>query len=100
MDKELQDSSEPYFYIAVVLKGTEKQYLTLLNYVNKRNGAKVIYQCKSLTYLHVARDDGVKFKVANPEMLAQTSQSESNKRQLMVESIKKRENSFFIQKPL
>jgi len=64
-----QDSSEPYFYIALVLKGTEKQYLNLLRYVNKQNGAKVIYQCKSLTYLHVARDDGVKFKVATPQVM-------------------------------
>jgi hypothetical protein len=100
MSKEQQDSSEPFFYIALVLKGTEEQYLTLLNYVNNRNGAKVIYQCKSLTYLHVARDDGVKFKAASPEILVQTSQSKSDNRQLIVESIKKRENIFFVQKPL
>ena len=70
MEKK-QDSSEPYFYIALVLKGTEKQYLNLLKYVNKRNGAKVIYQCKSLTYLHVARDESVKFQVSTHELLAQ-----------------------------
>jgi len=51
------DSSEPYFYIALVLKGTEKQYLSLLKHVNSRNGAKIVYQCKSLTYLRVTRDD-------------------------------------------
>lgn len=56
------DSAEPYFYIALVLKGTEKQYLNLLKYVNGRNGSQVIYQCKSLTYLRVARDVGGKLK--------------------------------------
>jgi hypothetical protein len=75
MDKEQQDSSEPYFYIALVLKGTEEQYLNLLNYVNTRIGAKVVYQCKSLTYLHVARDDGVKFKVATPNLIVEAGQS-------------------------
>jgi hypothetical protein len=50
------DSAEPYVYIALVLKGTEKQYLNLLKYVNSRNGSQVIYQCKSLTYLRVTRD--------------------------------------------
>jgi hypothetical protein len=56
------DSAEPYFYIALVLKGTEKQYLNLLKYVNGRNGSQVIYQCKSLTYLRVARDVGGKHR--------------------------------------
>ncbi|MCW4003479.1 MAG: hypothetical protein NWE95_06170 [Candidatus Bathyarchaeota archaeon] len=55
-------SAEPYFYIALVLKGSEKQYLNLLKYVNGRNGAQVIYQCKSLTYLRVTRDSGSKRK--------------------------------------
>ena len=50
------NSAEPYVYIALVLKGTEKQYLNLLKYVNSRNGSQVIYQCKSLTYLRVSRD--------------------------------------------
>jgi hypothetical protein len=61
--------SEPYYYIALVLKGSEKQYLNLLKYVGGRNGAQMIYQCKSLTYLHVSRDDGVKIKAAEPLML-------------------------------
>lgn len=61
------DSAEPYFYIALVLKGTEKQYLNLLKYVNNRNGSQVIYQCKSLTYLRVARDNCSKLK-AFPNM--------------------------------
>jgi hypothetical protein len=51
------NSAEPYFYIALVLKGNEKQYLDLLKYVNNRNGAQVIYQCKSLTYLRIAREN-------------------------------------------
>jgi hypothetical protein len=59
-----QNSSEPYFYIALVIKGTEKQYLNLLKYVNNRNGAQVIYQCKSLTYLRVAKDDCTNIKAA------------------------------------
>jgi hypothetical protein len=57
------DSSEPYFYIALVLKGTEKQYLSLLRHVNNTNGAQIVYQCKSLTYLRVTRDDQAKLRV-------------------------------------
>jgi hypothetical protein len=67
MDKNQTDSAQPHFYIAIVLKGTEKQYLNLLKYIDSRNGARVIYQCKSLTYLRVVRDDGVKCRVAMPE---------------------------------
>ena len=51
------NSSEPYFYMALVLKGTEEQYLKLLKYINNVNGAQIIYQCKSLTYLKVTRED-------------------------------------------
>jgi hypothetical protein len=61
--------SEPYLYIALVLRGSEKQYLNLLKYVNNRNGAQVIYQCKSLTYLRVTREDGVKFRACTPEVV-------------------------------
>ena len=61
------NSAEPYFYMALVLKGTEKQYLNLLKYVNSRNGAQVIYQCKSLTYLRVTRDDDMKLRVISPD---------------------------------
>ena len=68
MKQEESNSSEPHFYIALVLEGTEKQYLNLLKYVNNRNGSKIIYQCKSLTYLHVSRDDEVKFKPSTPEL--------------------------------
>jgi hypothetical protein len=61
-NKSRSDSAEPYFYIALVLKGTEKQYLSLLKHVNSGNGARVVYQCKSLTYLRVIRDDQVKLQ--------------------------------------
>ena len=74
MNKKEKDSSEPYFYIALILKGTEKQYLNLLKYIDNRNGAHVVYQCKSLTYLHVTRDDGVKFQSAMPELLLEAEQ--------------------------
>jgi hypothetical protein len=67
--KEEPSSSEPQFYIAIVIKGTEKQYLNLLKYVNIRNGSKIIYQCKSLTYLHVSRDDGVKFTTESSKLM-------------------------------
>jgi hypothetical protein len=60
MKKKEVASSEPYFYVALVLKGTEKQYLNLLKYLGNRNGSQVIYQCKSLTYFRVTRDSGVK----------------------------------------
>ena len=55
--KEKSDSAEPYLYIGLVLRGTEKQYLNLLKYVNGRNGSQVIYQCKSLTYLRINKAD-------------------------------------------
>jgi hypothetical protein len=61
------DSSEPYYYIALVIKGTEKQYLNLLKYVNNKNGAQVIYQCKSLTYLRVNKDDCTNMKTVTAE---------------------------------
>ncbi len=63
-NKTKSESAEPYFYIALVLKGTEKQYLNLLKYVNNRNGSQVIYQCKSLMYLRVTRDGNPKFTTA------------------------------------
>jgi hypothetical protein len=58
----IKDSAEPYYYVALVIRGTEKQYLNLLKYVNNRNGAQIIYQCKSLTYLRVHKDEGVNIK--------------------------------------
>ena len=79
MKKKESNLSEPYYYIALVMKGSEKQYLNLLKYVDKRNGAQVIYQCKSLTYMRVTRDDGVKFKVAEakPEFITKPQESSS-----------------------
>jgi len=74
MNKKEPDSSEPYLYIALVLKGSEKQYLNLLKYVNNRNGAQVIYQCKSLTYLRVTRESGVKLGAYAPEVMVDAAQ--------------------------
>ena len=70
-NKLKSDSSEPYFYVALVLKGTESQYLKLLKYVNNSNGAQIIYQCKSLTYLRVTRDDQAQLRanMADPVKL-------------------------------
>jgi len=65
--KFVSDSSEPYFYIALVLKGTENQYLNLLKYVNRSNGAQVVYQCRSLTYLRVVRDDRARPQLENAD---------------------------------
>jgi len=53
-------SAEPFFYVGLVLRGTERQYVNLLKYINARNGSRVIYQSKSLTYLRIAREDSVK----------------------------------------
>lgn len=66
------DSSEPYYYVGIVLKGTEKQYVNLLKYVNGRNGSRIIYQSKSLTYLRITRDDPAKLKaiIMDPDELA------------------------------
>jgi hypothetical protein len=73
MNKNQTKTSEPYFFIGLVLKGTEKQYLNLLNFMEKSNEAQVIYQCKSLTCLHVTRDDGVKVNVVAPEFMVETA---------------------------
>ncbi len=61
MNEKKIGASEPYFYMAFVLKGTTKQYLRLLKYINGRNGASVIYQCRSLTYLRVVKEGDVNF---------------------------------------
>jgi len=73
MNKKETNSAEPFFYIALVIKGSEKQYLNLLKYVNNRNGARVIYQCKSLTYLHISKDEGIKFSAASPDLVLEES---------------------------
>ncbi|MCW8802124.1 MAG: hypothetical protein OQK81_02095 [Candidatus Bathyarchaeota archaeon] len=55
--KHIGDKDEPHFYMAFVLKGNADQYLDLLKYVKKQNGAKLIYQNRSLTYLYVSNQD-------------------------------------------
>jgi len=73
MKKQTQtNSAEPYFYIGLIIKGTEKQYLNLLDYVNNKNGAQVIYQCKSLTYLRVTKDECVNIKPATEPLQVET----------------------------
>lgn len=79
MKKKEPNLSEPYYYIALVLKGSEKQYLNLLKYIDSHNGAQVIYQCKSLTYLRVTRDDGLKFKVTEPDPVLAVKHQRSEK---------------------
>ena len=76
MKKAPSNQTEPYYYVALVLKGTEKQYLNLLKYVENRNGSKIIYQCKSLTYLRVTREDENKLKTALPDLEVETPQGE------------------------
>lgn len=74
MKKAPTNQTEPYYYVALVLKGTEKQYLNLLKYVENRNGSKIIYQCKSLTYLRVTREDENKIKTAIPDLEMEAEQ--------------------------
>ncbi len=74
MKKNVTNPTDPLYYVALVLKGTEQQYLNLLKYINKRNGAQVIYQCKSLTYLHVTREDGIKIKTTASELPFEVAQ--------------------------
>lgn len=79
MNKKESHPPEPYYYVALVLKSTEKQYLNLLKHVEKQNSAKLIYQCKSLTYLRVTRDEGIKFKVPRftAELVTEPQESSS-----------------------
>jgi hypothetical protein len=62
MKKNTKKSSsyEPFFYIAFVLKGTEKHYLDLLKHIEEHSGAELIYQTKSLTYLYISKGDAHK----------------------------------------
>ena len=69
-DKSIGDNDEPFFYMAFVLKGTGQQYLDLLKYAKKENGAKIIYQNRSLTYLYISNKDPTKTKTAPPEFPA------------------------------
>ena len=65
--KHIGDKDEPHFYMAFVLKGNADQYLDLLKYVKKQNGAKLIYQNKSLTYLYVSNQDPKQTANASPQ---------------------------------
>jgi len=68
MSRKPRNQVEPYYFIGLVLKGTEQQYLNLLKYVQDQNGSQVIYQSKSLTYLRVTREDECKVKAAPAEL--------------------------------
>ena len=92
MTKKEPNMSEPNYYIALVLKGSEGQYLDLLKYIDRDNGAAVIYQRKSLTFLSMTRDDGVRFIVAEPDPVLIVS----HKRMLMREQ---RSSRFIVAEP-
>ncbi|PVX23280.1 MAG: hypothetical protein CW716_12535 [Candidatus Bathyarchaeum sp.] len=68
--KSIDDNDEPFFYMAFVLKGTSQQYLDLLKYAKKQNGAKIIYQNRSLTYLYISNNNPKKSKLSSPEFPA------------------------------
>jgi hypothetical protein len=70
-DKIIEDKDEPFFYMAFVLKGTADQYLDLLTYAKKQNGAKIIYQNRSLTYLYISNKNPKKSNTAPPEFPAE-----------------------------
>ncbi len=73
--KKNEPAPEPRFYIALVLRGSETQYMKLLEFINNENAGQVIYQCKSQKYLTVAREDKVDFEAAFPQIIAQPQQS-------------------------
>jgi hypothetical protein len=77
---EKLNSCEPIFYMAFVLNGTEQQYVDLLRYVKEQNGAQLIYQCKSLTYLYVSREQPGKGRMAFSQMHAETVAEEECRR--------------------
>ena len=66
-NKTIGDKDEPFFYMAFVLKGTSEQYLDLLSYAKKQNGAEIIYQNRSLTYLYISNKNPKKSKMT-PEL--------------------------------
>lgn len=74
--KQKTNSAEPYYYVGIVLKGTEKQYVNLLKYINGRNGSQIIYQSKSLTYLRITREDPAQLRaiIADPDELAENEE--------------------------
>lgn len=70
-NKTIGDKDEPFFYMAFVFQGTADQYLDLLKYAKKQNGAKIIYQNRSLTYLYITNKDPKKTKTVPPQFPAQ-----------------------------
>jgi len=74
MKKDI-DSDEPLFYMAFVVRGTGQQYLNLLEYIKKQNGGKIIYQCRSLTYLYISKTDPKKWQSVPPEFSAKIAHS-------------------------
>ncbi len=74
-DKGIEDKDEPFFYMAFVLKGTSHHYLDRLKYAKKQNGAKIIYQNRSLTYLYISNKDAKKCKRTPPDFPAELDSS-------------------------
>ena len=74
-DKGIEDKDESFFYMAFVLKGMSHQYLDLLKYAKKQNGAKIIYQNRSMTYFYISNKDPKKCKMAPPDFLAELDSS-------------------------
>ena len=70
-NKPIGDKDEPFFYMAFVFKGTADQYLNLLKYAKKQNGAKIIYQNRSLTYLYITNKEPKKNKMVPPQLPAE-----------------------------
>lgn len=70
-NKAIGDKDEPFFYMAFVFKGTADQYLDLLKYAKKQNGAKIIYQNRSLTYLYITNKEPRKTKTVPPQFPAE-----------------------------
>jgi len=77
LENHLADKDEPFFYMAFVLKGTAKQYLDLLRYAKTKNGAKIIYQNRSLTYLYITNKDPKKNEPASTESVTELSSTQS-----------------------
>lgn len=57
MKTEKANQIETYYYIALVLRGSEKQYLDLMGHLSNQDSAKIVYQRKALTYLRIVSDD-------------------------------------------
>jgi hypothetical protein len=73
--KKNEPVPEPCFYIALVLKGNETQYMKLLEFINNEDVGQVIYQCKSQTYLAISREDNVDVQADFPQTILHSQQS-------------------------